>query len=52
MKVQAIIKFNDLKDNVLRQIGDTWEVSTERGKVLIGLKFVKEIKTVSKKAVK
>lgn len=36
MKVIARTVFKDKEANVLRTKGDTWEVSDERGKVLIG----------------
>lgn len=35
MKVKATIKFDDLQENVKREIGDIFEVSKERAEYLI-----------------
>lgn len=43
MKVIAIIKFNDLESNKIREINDVFNVSKERAKVLLKKKYVKEV---------
>ncbi len=43
MKVIAIIKFNDLESNKIREINDVFNVSKERAKVLLENNYVKEV---------
>lgn len=43
MKVIAIIKFNDLESNKIREINDVFNVSKERAKVLLEKNYVREI---------
>ncbi|HIS38556.1 MAG TPA: hypothetical protein IAB45_03495 [Candidatus Onthousia faecavium] len=43
MKVIAIIKFNDLESNKIREVNDVFDVSKERAKVLLEKKYVKEV---------
>lgn len=43
MKVIAIIKFNDLESNKVREINDVFDVSKERAKVLLENNYVKEV---------
>lgn len=44
MKVETTVKFRDLKENKIREIGDTFTVSKERYKELEKRGFVKEVK--------
>ena len=45
MKVKALRRFIDLEnDRAIRQIGDEWEVTKERGQELIGISFASEVK--------
>ena len=43
MKVIAIIKFNDLESNKIREINDVFDVSKERAKVLLEKNYVREV---------
>ncbi len=43
MKVIAIIKFNDLESNKIREINDVFNVSKERAKVLLEKNYVREV---------
>lgn len=43
MKVIAIIKFNDLESNMIREINDVFNVSKERAKVLLEKNYVREV---------
>lgn len=43
MKVIAIIKFNDLESNMIREINDVFNVSKERAKVLLEKNYVKKV---------
>ncbi len=60
MKVKATIKFDDLQENVKREIGDIFEVSKERAEYLIshnavefvGIEEDKEAKKIELKEVK
>lgn len=42
MRVETIVRFRDLKAGKIREIGDSFTVSTERGSQLIHLGYVKE----------
>lgn len=45
MRVTTTSRFNDLKENKVREVGDTFEVSKERyAEILKVGKFVKEVK--------
>lgn len=52
MKVKAITNFTDLKEKVYRIAGTEFKVTEERGKHLIGLGFVEEIKEAKPKKAK
>ena len=48
IRVQAVVKFNDLEAHDVRHVGDIWEVGEERYKVLSGenhlhTQFVKKL---------
>lgn len=52
MKAKAIVKFRDLKEKKLRQIGEEFEVSKERFKEINSTKYgvlVEEVKEEKKK---
>lgn len=51
MKVKVIDEFYDLKEDTLRQLGDTFEVSPERFNEILsrGGNWVEEVKTPTKK---
>lgn len=44
MKVETTVKFRDLKENKIREIGEQFNVSKERYKELEKRGFVKEVK--------
>ena len=48
MRVKAIKQFKDLDKDILRKIGDEWEVTKERADVLFKAKVAEEI--VAKKS--
>ena len=51
MKVVTLVKFNDLKTGITRNIGDTFEVSKERYEEILSVgQFVKETKEPKEKA--
>ena len=50
MKVKAIVKFNDLKEGVVREIGDEFTVSKERYEQILKVgPFVEEVATGTRK---
>lgn len=48
-KVKAIIEFTDLKESVVREIGDTFICDEERAKDLVEWEFVKVVEEISEK---
>lgn len=52
MKAKVLVEFYDLKADILRSVGDTFELSPERFDEIIkrGGEWLEEVKTTPKKA--
>jgi len=51
MKVRALIRFNDLKENIVREVGDEFIVSKERFEIITALgPIIREVKGADKDA--
>ena len=45
MRVKAIKQFKDLDKDILREVGDEWEVTKERSDVLFKAEVAEEVAT-------
>lgn len=50
LKVETIVKFHDLKEDCIREIGTQFTVSKERYRELEKRGFVREVKTLEETA--